>query len=109
LHEAAQNFFEYSRVKLKNQKPKAVDVLFMAFPMVPLSCGQTVPLTLIVKTKFTVLNPHDDRTLALLSIRPDFNRKYSKIFRACVSLEGLGHQMDIFVEGLWSMHCFLHF
>jgi hypothetical protein len=27
----------YSRVKLKNQKPIAVDVLFKAYPMVPLS------------------------------------------------------------------------
>ncbi len=45
------SLFEYSRVKFKNQKPIAVDILFKAYPMVPLSCGQTVPLTLIVKTK----------------------------------------------------------
>jgi hypothetical protein len=41
LHEVAQNFegfFKYSRVKLQNQKPIAVDVLFKAYPMVPLSC-----------------------------------------------------------------------
>jgi hypothetical protein len=34
LHEAAQNF----EVKLKSQNPIAVDVLFKAYPMVPLSC-----------------------------------------------------------------------
>jgi hypothetical protein len=39
LHEAAQNFevFLIFMVKLKNQKPIAVDVLFNAYPMVPLS------------------------------------------------------------------------
>ncbi len=30
--------FKYSRVNFKNQKPIAVDVLFKAYPMVPLSC-----------------------------------------------------------------------
>ncbi len=30
--------FKYSRVKLKNQNPIAVDVLFKAYRMVPLSC-----------------------------------------------------------------------
>ncbi len=30
--------FHDSRVKLKNQKPIAVDVLFKAYPMVSLSC-----------------------------------------------------------------------
>jgi hypothetical protein len=30
--------FKYSRVKLKNQKPIAVDVLFKAYPMVPHTC-----------------------------------------------------------------------
>ncbi len=29
---------KYSRSKIKIQKPKAVDVLFQAYPMVPLSC-----------------------------------------------------------------------
>jgi hypothetical protein len=41
LHEAAQNFelcIKYSRSKIKKQKPIAVDVLFRAYPMVPLSC-----------------------------------------------------------------------
>jgi hypothetical protein len=44
LHEAAQNFevvsscFKYSELKLKSQKPVVVDVLFKAYPMVPLSC-----------------------------------------------------------------------
>jgi hypothetical protein len=32
------SLFKYSRVKLKNQKPTAFDVLFKAYPMVPLSC-----------------------------------------------------------------------
>ncbi len=32
------SLFKYSKVKVKNQKHKAVDVLFQAFPMVPLSC-----------------------------------------------------------------------
>ncbi len=32
------SLFKYSRVKLKNQKPIAVDVLFKAYPMVPFSC-----------------------------------------------------------------------
>jgi hypothetical protein len=32
------SLFQYSRVKLKNQKPIAVDVLFKAYPRVPLSC-----------------------------------------------------------------------
>ncbi len=32
------SLFKYSRLKLKNQKPIAVDVLFKAYPMVPLSC-----------------------------------------------------------------------
>ncbi len=32
------SLFKYSRGKLKNQKPIAVDVLFKAYPMVPLSC-----------------------------------------------------------------------
>jgi hypothetical protein len=30
--------FKFSKVKLKNQKHVAVDVLFKAYPMVPLSC-----------------------------------------------------------------------
>ncbi len=30
--------FKYSAMKLKNQKPIVVDVLFKAYPMVPLSC-----------------------------------------------------------------------
>jgi hypothetical protein len=34
LSEAAQN----SQLKLKNQKPTAVDVFFKAYPMIPLSC-----------------------------------------------------------------------
>jgi hypothetical protein len=41
LHEAAQNFEVFSNIQnsnLKNQKPTAVDVLFKAYPMVPLSC-----------------------------------------------------------------------
>jgi hypothetical protein len=29
---------KYSRSKIKNKKPIAVDVLFKAYPMVPLSC-----------------------------------------------------------------------
>jgi hypothetical protein len=40
LHEAAQNF-EASQIfksEIKNQKPIAVDVLFKAYPMGPLSC-----------------------------------------------------------------------
>ncbi len=32
------SLFKCSRMKLKNQKPIAVDVLFKAYPMVPLSC-----------------------------------------------------------------------
>ncbi len=32
------SLFKYSRVKLKNQKALAVDVLSKAYPMVPLSC-----------------------------------------------------------------------
>ncbi len=32
------SLFQYSRVKLKNLKPIAVDVLFKAYPRVPLSC-----------------------------------------------------------------------
>ncbi len=35
---SAWSVFKYSRVKLKNQKPIAVDVLFKAYPMVKLSC-----------------------------------------------------------------------
>jgi hypothetical protein len=41
LHEAAHNFEVFSNVQewnKKNQKPVAVDVLFKAYPMVPLSC-----------------------------------------------------------------------
>ncbi len=40
LYEVAQNFelYKYSRSKLKNQKKIAVDVLFKAYPMIPLSC-----------------------------------------------------------------------
>ncbi len=34
--------FKYSRVKLKNQKPIAVDVLFKAYPMVQLSCRSSM-------------------------------------------------------------------
>jgi hypothetical protein len=34
----SRRFFKYSRVKLKNHKPIAADVLFKAYPMVPLSC-----------------------------------------------------------------------
>jgi hypothetical protein len=30
--------FKYSRLKLKNLKPIAIDVLFKAYPMVPISC-----------------------------------------------------------------------
>jgi hypothetical protein len=33
------SLFKYLRVKLKNQKPKAVDVLFKSYPMVPLRHG----------------------------------------------------------------------
>ena len=37
LHKEAQNFeLKYSRSKLKNQKHIAVDVLFKAYPMIPL-------------------------------------------------------------------------
>ena len=32
------SIFIYSKLKLKNQKPVAVDVLFKAYPMVPLLC-----------------------------------------------------------------------
>jgi hypothetical protein len=42
LYEAAQNFEvfsnKYSKVKLKNQNPIAIDALFKAFPMVQLPC-----------------------------------------------------------------------
>jgi hypothetical protein len=40
LYLAAQNFelFKYSRSKLKNLNPIAVDVFFKAYPMVPFSC-----------------------------------------------------------------------
>jgi hypothetical protein len=41
LHEATQNFELLSNIqdqKLKLKKPIAVDVLFKAYPMVPLSC-----------------------------------------------------------------------
>jgi hypothetical protein len=37
LQEAAQNFELLSNIKNK-KKPTAVDVLFKAYPMVPLSC-----------------------------------------------------------------------
>ncbi len=39
LFETGQNFesFQIFKLKLKNQKPLAVDVLFKAYPMVPLS------------------------------------------------------------------------
>jgi hypothetical protein len=33
---AGRNLFNYSKPKLKNQKPIAVDVFFKAFPMIPL-------------------------------------------------------------------------
>ncbi len=37
------NLFQiYSELKLKNQKLTAVDVLFKAYPMVPLSCGSNL-------------------------------------------------------------------
>ncbi len=36
------SLFKYSRVKLKNQEPIAVDALFKAYPMVPLSCRPTL-------------------------------------------------------------------
>jgi len=32
------NSFEKFKIKIKKQKPIAVDVLFQAYPMVPLSC-----------------------------------------------------------------------
>jgi hypothetical protein len=41
LYEVVHNFevfFEYSRSKLKNQKPISVDVLIKAYPMALLSC-----------------------------------------------------------------------
>jgi hypothetical protein len=38
MHEVDQNFEVFSKLtKIKNQKPIAVDVLFKAYPMVPLS------------------------------------------------------------------------
>jgi hypothetical protein len=33
-------YFQIFKLKLKNQKPVVVDVLFKAYPMVPLSCMQ---------------------------------------------------------------------
>jgi hypothetical protein len=41
LLEANQNFklfIKYSRPKIKNKKPMAIDVLFKAYSKVPLSC-----------------------------------------------------------------------
>jgi hypothetical protein len=40
LQEVAKNFevFQIFESEIKNQKPLAVDVLFKAYPMVPLSC-----------------------------------------------------------------------
>jgi hypothetical protein len=38
LGEAAENFELLSNIQIKNQKPIAVDLLFKAYPMVPLSC-----------------------------------------------------------------------
>ncbi len=38
------SLFKYSRVKLKNQKPSAANVLFKAYPMVPLSCRSNLAL-----------------------------------------------------------------
>jgi hypothetical protein len=41
LYEAAQNFEIFSKFQdqnLKIQKPIAVDVLFQAYPMLPISC-----------------------------------------------------------------------
>jgi hypothetical protein len=45
LHEASQNFELLSNIlrsKIKNKKPIAVDDLFKAYPMVPLSCGSNL-------------------------------------------------------------------
>ncbi len=39
-----RSLFKYSKVKLKNQKHIAVDVLFKAYPMVPLSCRSNLAL-----------------------------------------------------------------
>jgi hypothetical protein len=38
LHEVAQSFELISNIQDQNQKPIAVDVLFKAYPMIPLSC-----------------------------------------------------------------------
>jgi hypothetical protein len=38
LYEAAQNFEAFSNIQVKLKNRKAVDVLFKAYPMVPLSC-----------------------------------------------------------------------
>jgi hypothetical protein len=48
MYEAAQNLslFKYSNLKLKNQKPIAVEVLYKAYPKVPLLSqifGKTEP------------------------------------------------------------------
>ncbi len=45
LHEGAQNFevFKIFKNEIKNQKPIAVEVLFKAYPMVPLSCRSIWP------------------------------------------------------------------
>jgi hypothetical protein len=53
------SLFKYSRSKFKNQKPIAIDVLFQAYPMVPLLwrfnlAGRYLPL----KYKITNLGPN---------------------------------------------------
>ncbi len=46
------SFFKNSRLKLKLQKPIAVDVLFQAYPMVPLSgWSNLVPLKVVTNEK----------------------------------------------------------
>jgi hypothetical protein len=47
LYDAAQNFEVFSdipKVKLKNQNHKVVDVLFKAYPMIPLSCRSNLAI-----------------------------------------------------------------
>ncbi len=57
------SFFKNSRSKLKNQKPKAVDVLFQAYPMVSLSGWSNLARWYL---KLEVLSPEADLRLCPL-------------------------------------------
>ncbi len=58
--------FNYLRVKLKNQKPIVVDVLFKAYPMVTLSCKSNLAGWYLLKTSNFEVRP-----LAIQREHPD--------------------------------------